>query len=142
MHEEGLKRFGEINVSEIMIKNPLFITSNEKISVTELLMLRKNIGGLPVVKEPKNKKLIGIITQRDIRLAKFGINLESSNTTVKDLMTPEPFTVKKGDTIKSSLEFMFEKEIERLPVINENNELIGLILQHTILKALLNYLKK
>ena len=141
MHEEGLKRFGEINVSEIMIKNPLFITSNEKISVTELLMLRKNIGGLPVVKEPQKKELIGIITQRDIRLAKFGISLESSNTIVKDLMTPEPFTVKEGDTIEHSLDLMFEKNIERLPVINENKELIGLVLQHTILKALYDYIK-
>ena len=142
MQEEDLKRFGEIKISEIMIKDPLFITPNEKISVTELLMLRKNIGGLPVVKEPKNKKLIGIITQRDIRLAKFGIDLESSNTTVKDLMTPEPFTVKIDDTIRYSLELMFEKDIERLPVIDENNALIGLVLQYTILKALFNYLKK
>ena len=142
MQEEDLKRFGEIKVSEIMIKDPLFITPNEKISMTEVLMLRKNIGGLPVVKEPKNKELIGIITQRDIRLAKFGINLESSNTTVKDLMTPEPFTLRIDDTIMYSLELMFEKDIERLPVIDENNALIGLVLQYTILKALFNYLKK
>ena len=142
MLEEDLKRFGEIKVSEIMIKDPLFITPNEKISMTEVLMLRKNIGGLPVVKEPKNKELVGIITQRDIRLAKFGINLESSNTTVKDLMTPEPFTLRIDDTIMYSLELMFEKDIERLPVIDENNALIGLVLQYTILKALFNYLKK
>jgi IMP dehydrogenase len=142
MHEQELKKFGEIKISEIMVRDPLFITPNEKISVTELLMLRKNIGGLPVVKTSEDKELIGIITQRDIRLAKFAMNLESPNTTVKDLMTPEPFTVKKEDTIKDTLEIMFEKNIERLPVINENSELIGLILQHTILKALFDYLKK
>ncbi|MFW9876733.1 MAG: CBS domain-containing protein [Candidatus Thorarchaeota archaeon] len=81
MGENGLKKFSEIKVSEIMIKDPLSITPDEKISATELLMLRKKIGGLPVVKDQKNNQLIGIITQRDIRLARFAMSLETPNTT-------------------------------------------------------------
>lgn len=140
--EDRLKQLSETKVSEIMVKDPLFSTPNEKISVTELLMVRKNIGGLPVVKDRKNKQLIGIITERDIRLARFAISLESSNTTVKDLMTPEPFTAKKDDTLKFVLEKMKNKKIQRLPVVNDNNELIGLVLQTEILKILLDYMKK
>jgi len=142
MVEDKLNKFGEVKVSEIMISNPLYITPNEKISTTELLMLRKNIGGLPVVKNLIKKQLVGIITQRDIRLARFAMNLESPNKTVKDLMTPEPFVVKKDTTIKQALALMFDKNIERLPVVNENNELIGLLLQNNILKSLLEHLKQ
>jgi IMP dehydrogenase len=141
MVEDKLNKFGEVKVSEIMISNPLYITPNEKISTTELLMLRKNIGGLPVVKNLIKKQLVGIITQRDIRLARFAMNLESPNKTVKDLMTPEPFVVKKDTTIKQALALMFDKNIERLPVVNEKNELIGLLLQTNILKSLLEHLK-
>ncbi len=125
-----------------MIKDPLYTFPNEKISATELLMIRKNIGGLPVVKDRKNRLLIGIITQRDIRLARFAMSLDSPNTTVKDLMTLEPFVVRKDDTLKYVLEVMFGKKIERLPVVNENNELIGLVLQNEILQKLLEYMKK
>ena len=140
MGEDSLKTFGETKVSEIMVHNPLYTTPNEKISKTELLMFRKNINGLPVVDE--KKRVIGIITQRDIRLARFAINLESSKTIVKDLMTPEPYIVKENDTIKKVLEVMFENDIERLPVVKDkSNELIGLVLEKMILKKLLEHLK-
>ncbi|MFX1378408.1 MAG: CBS domain-containing protein [Promethearchaeota archaeon] len=140
--EDCLKKLGNIKVSEIMIKDPLYSFPNEKISATELLMIRKNIGGLPIVKDRKDKKLIGIITQRDIRLARFAMSLDSPNTLVKDLMTPEPFVVKENDTLIYVLEIMFNKKVQRLPVINENNELIGLVMQKEILKTLLKYIKK
>jgi len=140
--EDRLEKLSKLKVADIMVKDPLFSTPDEKISVTELLMVRKNIGGLPVVKSRKNKQLIGIITQRDIRLIRFAVSLESSNTTVKDLMTPEPFTVKVDNTIKFVLEKMFNKKIQRLPVVNDNNELVGLVLQNEILKKLLEYILK
>ncbi|MFX0106630.1 MAG: CBS domain-containing protein, partial [Candidatus Hodarchaeota archaeon] len=99
-------------------------------------------GGLPVVKDRKNKELIGIITQRDIRLARFAMSLESPNTTVKDLMSPEPFLVKKDDTLMSVLEILLDKKVQRLPVVDENNELIGLVLHNQILKTLYDHMKK
>lgn len=141
MGEDRLHQFGEINASEIMVKNPLFITPDEKISKTELLMLRKKIGGLPVIKDQKNRQLIGIITQRDIRLARFAMNLESSKTTVKDLMTSEPFVVKRDEVVRNILKLMFEKKIQRLPVVNDNGQLIGLIVQNQILKKLYEFMK-
>ena len=140
--EDRLAQLSKIKVSEIMIKDPLYTYPKEKISTAELLMVRKNIGGLPVVKDRKNKQLVGIITQRDIRLARFAMSLDSPNTTVKDLMTPEPTVVKEKDTLKDVLEIMFVNKIQRLPVVNENNELIGLVMQNEILKTLLIYMKK
>jgi len=141
MGDDHLQKFGEIKVSEIMVKNPLFVTPDEKISKTELLMLRKKIGGLPVGKDQKNKQLIGIITQRDIRLARFAMSLESPNTTIKDLMTSEPFVVKRDETVKDILKLMFEKNIQRLPVVNDTKQLIGLIVQNQILKKLYEFMK-
>jgi IMP dehydrogenase len=141
MGEDRLQQFSEIKASEIMVKNPLFITPNEKISATELLMLRKKIGGLPVVKDQKNQQLIGIITQRDIRLARLAMSLESPNTTVKDLMTSEPYVIKRDEVIRNILKLMFKKKIQRLPVINDNGQLIGLIVQNQILKKLFEFMK-
>lgn len=141
MGEDRLQQLGEIKASEIMVRNPLFITPYEKISKTELLMLKKKIGGLPVVKDQKNRQLIGIITQRDIRLARFAMSLESPNTTVKDLMTSEPYVIKKDEVIRNILKLMFKKNIQRLPVINDSYQLIGLIVQTQILKKLFEFMK-
>ena len=140
MGENQLKEFGEIHVSEIMVTDPLYITPEEKISATELLMLRKKINGLPVVNNHDQKKVIGIITQRDIRLARFAMSLESPNTIVEDLMTPEPFIIRKDALIKEALKIMFNNDIERLPVVNDNNQLMGLLLMKGVLKKLLEYL--
>jgi IMP dehydrogenase len=141
MGEDRLQQFSKIKASEIMVKNPLFVTPDKKISATELLMLRKKIGGLPVVIDQKNQHLIGIITQRDIRLARLAMSLESPNTTVKDLMTSEPYVVKGDEVVRNILEIMFEKTIQRLPVINDNGQLIGLIIQSQILKKLFEFMK-
>ncbi|MHA2180255.1 MAG: CBS domain-containing protein [Promethearchaeota archaeon] len=141
MGEDRLHKFGEIKVSEIMVKDPLYTTPDEKISKTELLMLRKKIGGLPVVKDQKNLQLIGIITQRDIRLARFAMNLESPNTSVKDLMTSEPFVVKPDEIVKNVMELMLKKNIHRLPIVNNSGQLIGLIVQNQILKKLYEFMK-
>ncbi len=137
-----MTELSKILASDIMIKDPLFTFPNEKISVTELLMVRKNIGGLPVIRNRGNKQLVGIITQRDIRLARFAMSFDSPNTVVKDLMTSEPFVVKKNDTLKKIIEIMVEKNVQRLPVIDENNELIGLVLRNEILQQVLRYMKK
>ena len=139
MAEDRLKKFGDIKASEVMVKDPLYIAPDDKISMTELLMLKKKIGGLPVIHG--NNKIIGIITQRDIRLARFAMSLDSPNTIVRDLMTPEPIVVREDSTIREMLKLMFDHKIERLPVVNSNNELLGLILQQEILKKLHDYLK-
>jgi len=136
MVEDRLDQFAKTKVTEVMIKNPIFTTPDEKISATELIMIKKNVGGLPVVDNQKSLRVIGIITQRDIRLARFAVSLDSPYTTVKDLMTAEPYCVNKDDTINDVLDLMFEKKVERLPVVNNNNELIGLILQQDILKKI------
>ncbi len=138
---ESNQSLGKINVSEFMIRDPYFTLPDEKISTTERLMLRKNIGGLPVVNNSRNKQIIGIITQRDIRLARFATNLDSPNTRVKDLMTSDTITLQQKDTFELALEKMMTKHIERLPVVNSNNELIGLITKQSILERLFKFLK-
>jgi len=140
MGEDQLKYLGQVKISEIMISDPQFTTPDEKISATELLMLRKKINGLPVVNNDKNRKVIGIITQRDIRLARFAVSLDSKYTTVKDLMTANPIIIKEDNSIKDALIKFFKFDIEHLPVVNENGELIGLVVEQKILRKLLEYL--
>jgi IMP dehydrogenase len=141
MAEKALK-IPQLKVLDFMIANPIYTTPEAKISQTELLMLRKKIGGLPVVRETTKKELIGIITQRDIRLARFAMNLDTPNTRVSDLMTSDLIVVRKEDSLVKVLQLMHENKIERLPVVNERSELIGLVIQYDILTAIYSILKE
>lgn len=139
--EESHRSLRKIKVSEFMIRDPYFTVPDEKISATERLMLRKKVGGLPVVKDASHRQIIGIITQRDIRLARFATNLDSPHTRVKDLMTSDPVTLTREDTFNDALEQMMTNRIERLPVVNPDDELIGLITKQSILERLYKFLK-
>jgi IMP dehydrogenase len=140
MAEKALK-IPQLKVLDFMILNPIYTTPEAKISQTELLMLRKKIGGLPVVREATKKEVIGIITQRDIRLARFAMNLDTPNTRVSDLMTSDPIVIRKEDSLVKVLQLMHENKIERLPVVNERSELIGLVIQYDILTTIYSILK-
>jgi len=142
MEEDESKLIWQIKVSEFMIYDPFYITPEEKISTTELLMLRKKIGGLPVIKDINHKRVLGIITQRDIRLARFAMTLDSPNTRVKDLMSSDPIVVYKEDPLQTVLGKMINNNVERLPVVDEKHELIGLITKQSIIEGIYKYLKK
>lgn len=117
-----------IKAKDVMIKNPVAIGPNEKIALADLKMTRTSIGGLPVV---DGKKLVGIITQRDIMLAR---NYDIGGLSARDLMSKNPVTVSSNASLKKVLEILLENKIERLPVVDKG-KFVGLIVHGQILKT-------
>ena len=110
-----------------MIQDP--ITTNEGAKVADALALMKEnkIGGIPVV--DKENKLLGIVTNRDLRFQK------DHNVSVKNVMTSKNIvTAKVGTNLKQAEEILQEYKIEKLPVVDESNKLIGLITYRDIIK--------
>jgi diguanylate cyclase (GGDEF)-like protein len=103
-------------VKEIMTINVYTIGPYESVKKAEAIMWENNIGGLPVVLDDK---LVGIITSKDIRRA-------HPNRIVADAMTKEVITITANSTIWEAKELMEKKNIERLPVIH-NDQLVGII---------------
>ncbi|MEM4039739.1 MAG: IMP dehydrogenase, partial [Thermoplasmata archaeon] len=89
------------------------------------LMSEKKIAGLPVV---KNEKLVGIITGRDVRF------LKEKNIKVDEVMTRNPITGKENITLEEAMTIMQKHRIEKLPIIDSNGKLIGLITSKDIIK--------
>lgn len=87
-------------------------------------MLRDgDMGSLPIVLD---NKLIGIITDRDIVVRAIAEGKDSS-TTVEEVMTAEVFSVKPDDFVFEAIRLMGDKQIRRVPVVDENGELAGII---------------
>lgn len=109
-----------------------------------LIMKEKKIRSLPVVN--KKGKLVGIITDRDLRTASpseatsldvYELNYLISNIVIKDLMTTDVVFVRPDETIEFAAILMLENKISSLPVINGNGTLIGIITQTDIFEALI-----
>ena len=102
-----------------MIVNPVTLTIDKTIRDAKNVMNNYHISGLPVVKDGK---LVGIITNRDIRFEK------DDNLSVRDRMTSEKLvTVKKGTTLDEAKEVLQQHRIEKLLVVDDEGNLAGLI---------------
>jgi len=103
-----------------MIIDPVTITPNQTLQDAEDIMASYKISGVPVVDE--NSKLLGILTNRDMRFTKDFSEL------VIDKMTNMPLiTGKEGTTLEEAADVMHQNKIEKLPIIDENGFLKGLI---------------
>jgi IMP dehydrogenase len=103
-----------------MIYDPITITKNATVGDATKVMREFKIGGIPVVDE--NNKLIGIVTIRDLRFQ------EKMQTPVSSIMTSENLITTTDKTnLKEAAEILKNHKIEKLPVVDENYKLIGLL---------------
>ena len=109
-----------------MILDPITIEPEFKISKAMVIMANYKVSGLPVI---KNKKLVGILTNRDIRFEN-NFNLE-----VKDRMTSSNLiTVPESTTLEQAKSVLQKHRIEKLLVVDDSGQLKGLITVKDILK--------
>src|SRR5699024_7620620 len=99
-----------------------FLTKEEQVFAAEHLMGKYRISGVPIVNNPKEKKLICIITNRDLRF------IEDYSKPIDDVMTKDNLvTGDVGTTLEQAAEILQKHRIEKLPLVDENNVLKGLI---------------
>ncbi|NVJ86557.1 MAG: IMP dehydrogenase [Algoriphagus sp.] len=110
-----------------MILDPITLDIDAKVKDAEAIMREYHIGGIPVVDE--NRVLKGIITNRDLRFIK------DHNLPIKSIMTKENLiTAKSGVSLEQAEEILQEFKIEKLPIVDDENKLTGLITYKDILK--------
>jgi IMP dehydrogenase len=103
-----------------MILDPITISPHDTVSDARDKMSHYSIGGIPVVDE--SDKLVGIVTNRDVRFELEG------DTPIREMMTEEDLvTVPVGTTLDEAVRILQEHKIEKLPVVDEENYLKGLI---------------
>ena len=111
-----------------MILDPVTLSENAFVKDALRLMKENSIGGIPVIDE--NRQLKGIITNRDLRFEK------NFDRPIREVMTVENIiTTIDGTDLKKAEDILQQKKIEKLPVIDTNNKLIGLITYRDIVKV-------
>mgnify|MGYP001767143371 CR=1 FL=1 len=119
---KAVKREAEIIERDVLTVGP-------DVTVTEVdrLMSIHGIGGVPVVDDDK---VIGIVSRRDIRAI---VNRRGGDR-VSSIMTPEPLVARESITIDEAFDMMYSRKVERLPVVNTQNRLIGIISMQELLE--------
>ena len=103
-----------------IIIDPIYIGPDATVADADTMMGEYRISGVPVVDE--NRKLLGIITNRDMRF------ITDKSLLVREVMTPMPLvTAKKGTSLDEAAKVLQEHKIEKLPIVDENGVLTGLI---------------
>ncbi|HEQ9721803.1 inositol-5-monophosphate dehydrogenase [Streptococcus pyogenes] len=105
-----------------VIIDPFFLTPEHKVSEAEELMQRYRISGVPIVETLANRKLVGIITNRDMRF------ISDYNAPISEHMTSEHLvTTAVGTDLETAERVLHEHRIEKLPLVDNSGRLSGLI---------------
>ncbi|MFS1664170.1 IMP dehydrogenase [Streptococcus sp. zg-JUN1979] len=105
-----------------VIIDPFFLQPDNTVSEAEDLMQRYRISGVPIVETLENRKLVGIITNRDMRFISDYNQPISAHMTSQDLVTAPV-----GTDLETAERILHEHRIEKLPLVDENGRLSGLI---------------
>ena len=111
-----------------MIIDPITLSKDKNVAHAKSLMRKYKIGGIPVVND--ENELIGILTNRDLRFE------NNNDRLVSEVMTSENLiTAKEGTSLKQAEKILQDHKIEKLPVVNDEGKLVGLITYRDIIKV-------
>ena len=125
-----------MKASDLMTADPLTVTSDESIQHASELMLNAGVGSLPVIDSADSRHLVGIITDRDIVMRCVAQGHDTS-CHVELHMTASPLeTVLVGDDEREVIDKMERARVRRIPVLNDDKAIVGIIAQADLARKL------
>jgi CBS domain-containing protein len=115
--------------NEVMTKNPVCCLPNDSAAKAAELMKSENIGSIPVIENEQTQKLVGIVTDRDLALKIVAEGRDANSTKVEAVMTRKVVTCLAEDDLQKALDAMAEHQLRRIPVVDNDNKIVGIVAQ-------------
>jgi CBS domain-containing protein len=115
--------------SEIMTKNPTCCLPTEAVSKAAQHMKNENVGSIPVIESEQTKKLVGIVTDRDLAIKVVAVERDAKATIIADVMTHKIITCHLDDDVQKAVEGMAKHQLRRMPVVDNEDKIVGIISQ-------------
>ncbi|MGH7769694.1 MAG: CBS domain-containing protein [Candidatus Binatia bacterium] len=135
-----------LTVEDVMTPNPVTLGPGDTIGEAEEVMNEEGFRQIPIVNQ---KELVGIITDRDIRSflsgRLFGVPEDrevAMNTKIAAVMTTKPVAVAPEDELSETVELLIESKIGGIPVVDEDEGLVGIVTYVDVLKKFLDRLEE
>jgi CBS domain-containing protein len=114
---------------ELMTKDPVCCLPDSSVAEAAGLMRRENIGPIPVIENERTRKLVGIVTDRDLALKVVAEGRDAQATKVEAVMTRPVVTCRAQDDLHKALDAMSEHQLRRIAVVDDDNRILGIISQ-------------
>ncbi len=118
-----------LKCTDVMTQNPVYCLPDDMVIKAAELMKNGDIGSVIVVENEQTRKLVGIVTDRDLALKIVGEGLDAKSTTVQAVMSQDVVTCRADDDLQKALDAMAEHQLRRIPVVDNHNKILGIIAQ-------------
>lgn len=118
--------------NDIMTQNPTCCSAGDPVMEAVQVMKNEDVGVVPIVDDPQSKKLVGIITDRDVVLNVVAAGKDANSTHLEEVMTRNLVTVRPDDNVQNALDYMSQHQIRRIPVVDGKGRVVGIIAQADI----------
>lgn len=123
-----------MDIKDIMTTNPSYCVPGDTSTRAARIMKDKNVGIVPIIKSEADHTLIGVVTDRDLCLAVVAPNVQPDTVTVQQCMTTDIVTVRPDDDARKAVALMSENQVRRIPVVNHEGMLEGMVASADILQ--------
>ncbi|HKT33740.1 MAG TPA: CBS domain-containing protein [Nitrospira sp.] len=127
-------RTREIKIQDVMTMNPDWCLSESSATQAARIMKDTNVGIVPIVDSDSGRKLIGVVTDRDLCLAVVATGKNPDSVRVAEAMTSQLVTCQPDDDIRKATHLMQGNQVRRVPVVDRNGVLQGMVSTADILQ--------
>src|SRR6266404_6329611 len=118
--------------SEVMTVNPSCCLVTDTVHRAAQLMKSEDVGPIPILDDEESRLLAGVLTDRDIVLKVVVTDRDPNNTLVSEIMTTDVVTCRVNDDTHQAVRLMEEHQVRRIPIVNDNGQLAGIVSQADI----------
>jgi CBS domain-containing protein len=122
---------GHQTVQKAMTSNPTAITPDTTVQEAARLMKSEDVGALPIVEDGR---LTGVVTDRDLAIRGIAEG-RGAETTVRELASKDIVTIEAQQSLEEAARLMAEHQVRRLPVVEEDGRLVGMLAQADVAQA-------
>ena len=117
-----------MQVSEVMTGNPVCCIPSDTAQTAAIIMRDEDIGIVPIVEAKGSRKLVGVVTDRDLCVAVIAEQqIDPTSLAVERCMTGKLVVCGEDDDLEKVLDLMQENQVRRVPVVNRQNEIEGIV---------------
>jgi len=118
-----------MKIRDTMTPNPVCCDPTDNAQRVAEMMCDQNVGSIPVVMDQDSRKLVGVITDRDLCCSVVANGLDANATPVEKFMTLNPVTCREEENVENCERLMQEHQIRRIPIVDANDRVIGIVAQ-------------
>ena len=118
-----------MKIRDMMTANPVCCVPTDSAQSVARIMCDESVGSIPVVMDQESRRLVGVITDRDLCCSVVADGLDPKATLIEKFMTLNPITCREEENVETCEGLMQEHPIRRIPIVDTQDRLIGIVAQ-------------